>query len=59
MGDDGLAGSKAIRLAGGSLLTESEHSCVVYGMPRVVKEAGLSASEAPIERMAEEIIRFM
>jgi two-component system chemotaxis response regulator CheB len=55
MGDDGLAGSRAICEAGGQVLTETEESCVVYGMPRVVKEAGLSSAEAPLERMASAI----
>ncbi len=59
MGDDGLLGSKAIREAGGTIITEAESSCVVYGMPRVVVEAGLSAAQVPIERMAEEIVRFL
>jgi two-component system chemotaxis response regulator CheB len=39
------------------LLTESEASCVVYGMPRVVKEAGYSRAEASIEDMAATILR--
>jgi two-component system chemotaxis response regulator CheB len=52
MGSDGLAGSRAIRQAGGQVLTEAEESCVVYGMPRSVVEAGLSSAEATIERMA-------
>jgi two-component system chemotaxis response regulator CheB len=55
MGDDGLAGSRAIVEAGGSVLTEAESSCIVYGMPRVVKEAGLSAGEAPLSAMAAKI----
>jgi two-component system chemotaxis response regulator CheB len=55
MGDDGLAGAHAICEAGGQVLTETEESCVVYGMPRVVKEAGLSTAEEPIERMASAI----
>jgi two-component system, chemotaxis family, protein-glutamate methylesterase/glutaminase len=59
MGDDGLAGARAIHAAGGEILTETAESCVVYGMPRVVVEAGLSAGQAPIERMTEEIIRFL
>lgn len=59
MGDDGLAGARAICAEGGSVITEAEESCVVYGMPRAVKEAGLSAAEAPIERMADEIIRYL
>ena len=55
MGDDGLIGARAIREAGGDILTEAEASCVVYGMPRVVMEAGLSAAEVPLQQMAEEI----
>ena len=55
MGSDGLEGARAIAAAGGQVLTESEASCVVYGMPRVVREAGLSLAEAPLEQMAAEI----
>lgn len=57
MGDDGLRGSSVIHRAGGVVLTESDLSCVVYGMPRCVKEAGYSSAEAPIEAMAAEILR--
>jgi two-component system chemotaxis response regulator CheB len=56
MGDDGLIGARAVTEAGGQVLTEAESSCVVYGMPRVVQEAGLSSAEVPLERMAVEII---
>jgi two-component system chemotaxis response regulator CheB len=55
MGDDGLAGAHAIVQAGGSIITEAEASCVVYGMPRVVKEAGLAVAEVPLAAMAAEI----
>jgi two-component system chemotaxis response regulator CheB len=57
MGDDGLRGARAIHQAGGTVLTESELSCVVYGMPRSVKEAGYSSGEASLELMAAEIVR--
>jgi two-component system chemotaxis response regulator CheB len=56
MGDDGLIGARAVVAAGGEVLTEAESSCVVYGMPRVVREAGLSSGEAPLERMASAIL---
>ena len=59
MGDDGLAGARAIRAGGGSVLTEAESSCVVYGMPRTVDEAGLSNASAPIVEMAHLIARFV
>jgi two-component system chemotaxis response regulator CheB len=57
MGDDGLEGSRAIAAAHGSLLTEAAASCVVYGMPRVVYEAGLGAASVPLSQLASEIAR--
>lgn len=59
MGDDGLAGARAIRSAGGEVLTEAESSCVIYGMPRCVHEAGLSTAEAPLSEMAAAILLRM
>lgn len=59
MGDDGAAGSRALVDAGGTVLTEAESSCVVYGMPRAVREAGASAAEAPIDAMADLILRHL
>jgi two-component system chemotaxis response regulator CheB len=59
MGDDGTRGAKAIHAAGGEILTEAESSCVVYGMPRCVVEAGLSAASVRIEAMAAEIARHL
>jgi two-component system, chemotaxis family, protein-glutamate methylesterase/glutaminase len=57
MGRDGVVGAQKIQQGGGAILTESEASCVVYGMPRSVREAGLTAEEAPLDRMAEAILR--
>jgi two-component system chemotaxis response regulator CheB len=57
MGDDGSKGARAIVEAGGRVLTESESSCVVYGMPRAVRDAGCSAGEARIDEMADAIVR--
>jgi two-component system chemotaxis response regulator CheB len=57
MGDDGLVGARSIARAGGALLTESAATCVVYGMPRCVHEAGLGAHEVPLELMAEAIVK--
>ncbi len=58
MGDDGLAGARLIHAAGGRLLTQSEDTCVVYGMPRAVVEAGLSSGAVAIERMARAIVEL-
>jgi two-component system chemotaxis response regulator CheB len=55
MGDDGLAGARAIAAAGGRLLTEAASTCVVYGMPRSVYDAGLGAQAVPLDQIAKEI----
>lgn len=59
MGSDGLEGVRRLRAAGGSCLAEHASSCVVYGMPRAVIEAGLADRSVPLERMAAEIIRMV
>jgi len=56
MGSDGRAGAAWIKARGGSILTESEESCVVYGMPRSVVEAGLSDGVARLDHMAGAIM---
>jgi two-component system chemotaxis response regulator CheB len=55
MGADGREGARAIRDAGGVVLTQSASSCVVYGMPRSVEEAGLSTAVVAMDDMAAAI----
>lgn len=55
MGNDGLAGAREIRRLGGDVIVEAVSSCVVYGMPRSVAEAGLASAEADISAMAAVI----
>jgi two-component system chemotaxis response regulator CheB len=59
MGKDGLEGARAVRARGGTLLTQTEASSVVYGMPRVVWEDGLAAAEADIEAMPALLLRHL
>jgi two-component system, chemotaxis family, protein-glutamate methylesterase/glutaminase len=59
MGDDGRAGSAWIKAKNGSVLTEAEDSCIVYGMPRSVVEAGLSDESVLLERIADAIVERM
>ena len=51
MGDDGLVGARAVRAAGGTILVEAEHTCVIWGMPRSVEEAGLADGVFPLDAM--------
>jgi two-component system chemotaxis response regulator CheB len=56
MGDDGKAGSAEIKERGGTIFTEAEETCVVYGMPRSVVEANLSDRVIPLQQMAEALL---
>jgi two-component system chemotaxis response regulator CheB len=55
MGSDGKEGASWIKARGGMIFTESEETCVVYGMPRAVKEAGLSDRSISLDQMAQAI----
>jgi len=56
MGSDGREGAAWIKAKGGIVLTESEASCVVYGMPRSIVEAGLSDGSIMLDRMADAML---
>jgi two-component system chemotaxis response regulator CheB len=58
MGADGREGAAWVKAQGGRVVTEAESSCVVYGMPRSVAEAGLSDLAVPLEGMAEAIMEL-
>jgi two-component system chemotaxis response regulator CheB len=57
MGDDGLSGAKAVHEAGGAILVEAESSCAVYGMPRVVWEAGIASDRAPVDLLGRRLVQ--
>ena len=56
MGSDGKQGAAWIKSHGGTIFTEAEDTCVVYGMPRSVDEAGLSDKSVPLTHMAQAIL---
>jgi len=56
MGNDGAKGCKKIKENGGRIFAQNEESCVVYGMPRAVIEAGIADKVVSLEEMAGEII---
>ena len=59
MGSDGKQGAAWIKAQGGLVFTEAESSCVVYGMPYVVMEAGLSDKSIALEGMARAIMEVV
>jgi two-component system chemotaxis response regulator CheB len=56
MGADGREGSAWIKAKGGRIITEAEETCVVYGMPRSVVEAGLSDAAVPLDQLTRRIM---
>ena len=59
MGDDGKQGAAWVKAKGGTVLTEAEESCVIYGMPRVVVEAGLTDGSYTLEMMLQGIAKHL
>ena len=59
MGDDGCRGMRTLKRQGTYCLTQDEESCVVYGMPRSVDQAGLSDESVTLDQMAERITKII
>jgi two-component system chemotaxis response regulator CheB len=56
MGNDGKEGSAYIMSRSGTVFAEAEESCVVFGMPRAVIEAGYASRTIPLQQIAEAIM---
>ncbi|MEW6417070.1 MAG: chemotaxis response regulator protein-glutamate methylesterase [Nitrospirota bacterium] len=56
MGNDGLKGLITLKKSGGRILAQNEETCIIYGMPKAVIEAGIADKVLPLEEMAGEII---
>ena len=59
MGSDGLNGVRALKRKNCYSITQSESTCVVYGMPRAVDEAGLSDLSVPLPELAEQVSKLI
>ena len=57
MGKDGVEGLRAIQEAGGTTYAQNEESCILYGMPKAAKEAGVVDKMLSPEEIAHSIIR--
>lgn len=55
MGADGREGCRLLKSAGSSVWTQSEQSCVVYGMPMSVDRAGYSDASFDVSEIANQI----
>ncbi|MCA9048610.1 MAG: chemotaxis response regulator protein-glutamate methylesterase [Planctomycetaceae bacterium] len=55
MGRDGTEGCRVLAGQGATIVVQDEASCVVWGMPRSVEEAGLADRIVPLNSVATEI----
>ncbi len=55
IGTDGCDGIRVLRQMGGTVLAQDRESCVVYGMPRAVVDAGLADHVVSLDALAEVI----
>ena len=58
MGDDGAKGLLELKNVGARCLSESEASCVVYGMPKVAQELGAATEVMSLSEIIQEIKEF-
>lgn len=56
MGADGKEGCRMLKAGGSTVWTQTEDSCVVYGMPMAVDKAGYSDQSLHIDKIAEQLI---
>ncbi len=56
MGSDGLEGTKVLKQRGGRAIAQNEATCVVYGMPKAIVDAGLADEILDIDAIPAAII---
>jgi two-component system chemotaxis response regulator CheB len=56
MGNDGSRGVRMVKERGGYIISESDETAVVYGMPREALATGLVDRVAPLHRITQEIL---
>jgi len=59
MGNDGLIGCESVKKYNGRIIVEAEESCVVYGMPKAVYEAGLADVQVPLSEIFHKIMLYI
>lgn len=58
MGEDGLIGSRAVKKAAGGIMIQNKESCVVFGMPGSIFNAGLQDEIGNLNQI-QDMIRKM
>lgn len=55
MGNDGTLGCQEVKRQGGNVIAQSEDTCVVYGMPKSVVEAGCADQQLPLDKIVDQL----
>jgi two-component system, chemotaxis family, protein-glutamate methylesterase/glutaminase len=58
MGQDGVAGLRAVRAAGGRVLAQDEKTSVIFGMPGAAVAAGLADVVLPLDALAPRLVEL-
>ena len=58
MGQDGLEGARALKQAGSIVITQDRETCVVWGMPKFVTDAGLADRVVPLGNITSTILEL-
>jgi two-component system chemotaxis response regulator CheB len=59
MGSDGLDGVYVLKQKGGVALAQRDSTCVVYGMPKAIVDAGLADEIVDLDNLAAAITRHL
>lgn len=59
MGADGSLGARDLKRAGATVWTQSSDSCVVYGMPKSVDQAGLSDRKLALQKIGPALAELV
>jgi len=59
MGEDGAAGLRDIREAGGYTIAEDESTAVVYGMPAAAVRMGAVCESLPLDEIAPRVLQLL
>jgi len=57
MGSDGAAGAGLLKRNGAVVVAQDAASCVVYGMPKAVIDAGIADTVVPLDAIAHKIVK--
>ena len=57
MGSDGTKGLQVLNQKGATIIAQNEDTCVVFGMPKKPIESGMADVIAPLNKIADEIIK--